>query len=173
MARFIQVSDFHNGEFLLSTQSDTTELQAIIDRLEVEVLQDLMGREMYDAFIADLDTNVFPQAPQEQRFIDIYNPFYLDDTCRLRSEGIIKMLQMFIWFEAIKDQGQENTPVGIVTNQFENSTNRSNSMAGIGRTYNRAVNTFNDIAHYINLESSIYPEYNCKGIIKQVISLVV
>jgi hypothetical protein len=137
MARFIQVSDFHNGEFLLSTQSDTTELQAIIDRLEVEVLQDLMGREMYDAFIADLDTNVFPQAPQEQRFID------------------------------------ENTPVGIVTNQFENSTNRSNSMAGIGRTYNRAVNTFNDIAHYINLESSIYPEYNCKGIIKQVISLVV
>ena len=158
------------GEFRISLQDQNDDLEAVIDRLEVEVLQDLLGKELYDLFIADLDGGDIPEAPQTQRFIDIYNAIYEDETIIIRSEGMLAMLRIFIWFEWTKQTGMQNTPVGMIKNEFENGTNLSNVNAGIESTYNRAIKSYRAIVDYIIINSTTYPEYGSKGIIRQYIS---
>lgn len=170
MGRFVSTGDFETGEFLISNQSDTTKLQAIIDRLEVEVLQDLLGKTLYDLFIADLDDVPFPQVPQTQRFIDIYNAFYEDEDIIIRSEGFIKMLQMFIYFEYIRQSDKQSTPVGMVINDFENGISASAVMANLERQYNRAIRSYRAVVDYMLLDTATYPEYDGKGIIRDYLS---
>lgn len=170
MGRFVSTGDFETGEFLISNQSDTTKLKAIIDRLEVEVLQDLLGKTLYDLFIADLDDVPFPQVPQTQRFIDIYNAFYEDEDIIIRSEGFIKMLQMFIYFEYIRQSDKQSTPVGMVINDFENGISASAVMANLERQYNRAIRSYRAVVDYMLLDTATYPEYDGKGIIRDYLS---
>ena len=170
MARFVKTTDFETGEFLISQQDQTTNLEAVIDRIEEEVLQDLLGKELYDLFIADLVAGPIPQIPAAARFTDIYDKFFESDPNYFRSEGMIKMLQMFIWFEFIKDSGMQNTPVGIVTNAFENSTALSANQAGIEKTYNRGLRTYNAIAGKIVLDRTTYPEFD--GVFREAISFL-
>lgn len=173
MARFIKPADFENGEFLISNQADTEDLEALIDRVEVEALQDLLGKELYDLFIADIGSPTFPttpDVPDSPRFLAIYNLFYVDETVRLRSEGFIDMLKMFIWFEWTNKTRLQNTPVGIIANEFENGTNTAPSVAQLEVTYNRGIMTFHDIVQFILIDSVTYPEYDGKGKIRQYIS---
>ncbi len=171
MARFVAVTDFESGEFLISAQDQTADLEAVIDRLEEQVLQDLLGKELYDLFIADLDGSpTIPQAPLTARFLDIYNPIFETDPIYIRSEGFIKMLQMFIWFEYTKDLGKQNTPVGYVQNEFANGVNLSANKAGIEKTYNRGVKSFHAVLDYIIQDSTTYPEWDGQGKVKEFIS---
>lgn len=170
MSRFVTTEDFESGEFLISNKSDTTHLQSIIDRVEVEALQDLLGKTLYDLFIADLNTTPSPQIPQDARFTAIYDPIYEDETIRIRSEGFIAMLKMLIWFEFVKTTWKENTPVGIVSNASENSKQLRPSQAGIEGTYNRGIKSFHAVLDYIIINSSTYPEYEGKGKARNFIS---
>lgn len=172
MGRFVAVEDFLTGEFLISQQDQTDDLQAVIDRLEEEILQDLLGKEMYDLFIADLDTAPFPQVPQAARFTAIFEKFFQDDPFYLRSEGMIKMLQAMIWFEWTKGLGMENTPVGVIRNEFENSTNLSAVAANLEMDYNRGVRTFLSILDFIILDTTTYPEYSGRSKVRQFISFL-
>lgn len=171
MARFVAVTDFESGEFLISLQDQNANLEAVIDRLEEEVLQDLLGKELYDLFIADLDGSpTIPQAPLTARFLDIYNPIFETDPIFIRSEGFIKMLQMFIWFEYTKGLGKQNTPVGYVQNEFENGVNLSANAASVELEYNRGVKSFRAVLDFIVQNSTTYPEYNGRGKVKNYIS---
>lgn len=172
MARFVAVEDFQQGEFLISLQDQTDDFKAVIDRLEEEILQDLLGKELYDLFIADLDTGSFPQVPQDARFTAIFDKFHQDDPFYLRSEGMIRMLQAMIWFEWMKQTGMQNTPVGAVRNEFENSTNLSANAANMEMTHNRGIRTFLSILDFIILDQTTYPEYSGRSKVRQFISFL-
>lgn len=172
MARFVAVEDFVKGEFLISQQDQTDDLKAVIDRLEEEILQDLLGKELYDLFIANLNTGVFPNVPVASRFLDIFEKFFQDDPFYLRSEGMIIMLQAMIYFEWIRQTGMEETPVGVVHHEFENSTNLSAVAANLEMTHNRGVKTFLSILDFIILDQTSYPEYSGRSKVRQFISFL-
>jgi hypothetical protein len=161
MGTFVNTSDFTNGDILISQSSATElELEPYIDLLEVNVLQELFGSELYALFMADLVGGV----PQDARFVAVFDAFYDDsDNIASRSEGIKKMLMRFIYFDFTRNQPYQNTPVGTVKNQSENSTNASSPSFGLTIKYNYGVNSYQAIARKMILDSVTYPEYNGIG----------
>jgi hypothetical protein len=75
------------------------------------------------------------------------------------------MLMRFINFSFTRDQPFQNTPVGTVKNQSENSTNASAAAYGAVIKYNIAVESYQAIARKMILDTATYPEYN--GIAKE------
>ena len=112
MSRFVQTEDFDEGELALSYNvgSDETKLQDIINKYEVEVLQDLLGCALYEEMISDWDANPSGEF-SEDRFKAIYDPLCYDDNCYVkRSEGMKKMLMYFIFFYWVRQQPYRQTP---------------------------------------------------------------
>ena len=113
----------------------TPKLQEFIDYYERRYLIDLLGKELYDLFIANLALG--SGTPTEQRFIDIWEEIYIDkanclelkcrgfsyhETHRLESEGIPEMLRNFMFYEYTRKQGFKNTIVGNLRAEGENSS---------------------------------------------------
>ncbi len=177
MSRFVQTTDFLTGEIIVSQTTNTTKsLQIIIDKLEVNVLQELFGSELYKLFIDDLVNNV----PQDPRFIAVFDAFYNDDDVSnsfgcwcggaFRSEGIKKMLMWLIYWSFAKDQAFQNASVGTVRNEEENSTIVNGSAYGLNIKYNEGVRSYQAIARLMIDDLTTYPEYN--GIAKEKILAV-
>lgn len=150
-------------------RTNFSELQVYIDDLEPERLRDLLGCDLYDLFIADLDGN---GNPQTQRFIDIFNPFCDDDGntegIQQRSQGIPVMLKGFVYYDYVKDSGFSNLITGNVKNDFSNSAIATSVEYGLRQRYNRAIRSYEAIQWFICDNSATYPEYN--GIEKELIT---
>jgi hypothetical protein len=158
MATIVQTSDFV-GEYKVS-QSRFTELARYIETYEKYYLIRLLGKDLYDLFIADL-TLVTPQVPQTLPYQSIFNPFEQDNnSCLIVSEGIKQMLVMFIYFHYVRDMAQLNTTTGVVNNVNENSTNPSYNGYNLTEAYNKAIDTYQSIQWYINENDTDYPDYN-------------
>lgn len=175
MARFISLTDFSNGGRLhisfTGYTSDT--LQAIIDETEEQLLISLLGKGLYDLFIADWDS-----APTGSFKIPaygfIYEPFYIDESCcydfDLNSRGIKYMLMNMIYFEYSRQQYLSNRVTGVKKTKQENSESAMPNDFGITEIYNNAIKTYKAIQHYVKLNISDYQEY--KGKCKDYISWV-
>ena len=101
MARFVTSSEFNNKFELSVGMYSDDKIQAYIDRYEESYLVQLLGVELYNLFIADLDVSNVPQA---SRFVKIFNPFNEQVAFSLMmSKGIKDMLMGFIYFEYLKD----------------------------------------------------------------------
>lgn len=175
---FLTYADFSSGKYKIAQDNySQATLTAYITKFEKRYLQDLMGIELYNLFVADLVSNV----PQAARFTAIYNEFAEDDdglTSGLsgqvsvenkivRSEGIEEMLKGFIFFEYNRDFPVKNTMTGNVQEDNENSKVLNSLKAGIIEKYNEAIATYKAIQWKLEDESSTYPEYN--GIEKNII----
>ena len=159
------------GRFKLSVNSKTEDkLQDFIDYYERTTLIALMGKELYDLFIADLDP--ITGIPVTQRFIDIYDEIYLDEnTCfdyQRISEGIPEMLKNFVWFEYTRKQNQKSSINGTVRPTGENSTSIPNQNSYIVEYYNKGIFSYRTIAEFIRKDLTIYPEY--KGVLKEFVT---
>jgi hypothetical protein len=158
---FITPQDFKDGVITLAVTKLTEDrLQIFIDTFQKNYLQDLLGCELYDLYIADLNGT---GDPQTQRFIDIYNAFCLDeDKCQrqVRSIGIFEMNKRFIYFEWERQNKTKNSQTGPVVNQNEVSREADFSEAGLYRIYNEAVKTYQAIEWFICDNLTVYPEYN-------------
>lgn len=140
----------------------TPKLQASIDFYEPQYLIKLFGKELYDLFIADLDP--VTGLPQTQRFIDVWDPIYIEEQycfCEhdLNSDGIPEMLKGFNYFEYTRKQSHQNTIVGNVRSDAENSSNIMNYNSYMIEIYNIAVLSFKTIRHILKTEPDVYPEY--------------
>ena len=175
---FNTFADFNTGKYKIAQDNfSQATLTAYITKFEKRYLQDLMGIVLYDAFVADLSSNV----PQTQRFEDIYNEFAEDDDGLVsglsgmassgnkivRSEGIKEMLKGFIFFEYNRDLPVKNTMTGNVQEDNENSKVLTSLKAGITEKYNEAIATYKAIQWKLEDESATYPEYN--GVCKEII----
>jgi len=166
-------------------QSNKDALEEYIARYERHYLIKLLGCELYDLFIADLD-GANPDKPQTQRFIDIFDPFcedegvirgnyvkvrgygiFPDDDCfsdcpyRYESKGIDDMLKGFIRFHFLRDQGTKVTEVGYSAHNSDTFTGLQDATLTdrLSTVWGESADTFNAISYRICDRLSDYSEY--------------
>lgn len=153
MAIFITPQMFV-GKYKLNTgMYSTTDIQAYIDKYEQMYLVQLMGADLYNEFLSDLNNSVSPVVPYSPNFLKIFNSFYENVSIfqLLYSEGLINMLLGFIYFEYTKDLLTTITIAGEVSQNAENSAKVSALSSGMWDRYNLSVKTYNTIQNYIRL----------------------
>lgn len=182
-------TDF-TGYYRISQDAEVAErLTAYIEKYEKKYLVDLLGYELYTLFLADLTANV-PTTPRFQTIFDALNyeggssseVFYpigmgyssyptLDDQPKecyhtpVFSDGILKMLKGFIYFEFLKEYGVSVATTGMTVNKNENSEDAGARALGLVEDrFNDSVDSYNVIQAYIRANPSTYPEF--KGVSK-------
>jgi len=166
---FLIPSDF-TGEYQLGGNAlQTANFQIYINKLEKKYLTDLLGVELYNLFIDDLDVNFDPQDPIYQA---IYEEIAEDEDagtgCQHRSLGMIEMLKGFIYYHWLRDQFTTKTISGAVKNEFSNSQPATMSQTNMEEKYNESVSMYQTIQWYIQENKTDYPTYN--GMEKEFIS---
>ncbi len=181
-------SDYKGTVAISKNKYDKADLQLYLDELEPEYLKDLLGCDLYDAFVADLALAPVGQ-PTAQRFIDIYNAFCIDiDTIcytydwyntyyayyslnsQNRSRGIKEMLKGFMYLEYVRDQEKTNSSVGVSKSKGVASDLIGANKAGLKKAYNKSIKDYWNIQYFICQDLTTYPEYN--GIRKQGLSII-
>lgn len=171
MSLYIQISDFKGQDKVARDKFTKPELQEYIDKFEVRYLQDLLGCELYDEFA--LDFAIIGTEPTDPKFTEIWNQFCMDDNCGIRrSESIVGMLSLFIYFEFLRDQKVKNNIGGINKNEQANSIEASFRESNIYTNYNQSLESYWAIQWLIcsNPNEYDYSKYN--GQVKGLISLI-
>jgi len=158
---FLTTADFIGKYKIAKDCYSKIDLEFYIEKYEKSYLQDLLGCELYDAFIADLDTNE-PPVPQTQVFLDIFDSFCENDGCGLmyRSDGIVDMLKGFVYYHYVLDQKFKNNINGTMVSESSFSREVDLSKSTMEDRYNLAVNSYVSIQLYIIDNSTLYPEFN-------------
>lgn len=157
-------------------------IQPYIEQFEPWYLKKLMGCELYDLFIADLDGGV-PPVPTSQRFTDIFEPLCVDDLCgtnisvrgygsfldddcgchneQHQSEGIVTMLKGLIYWHYVRDQPYLNTTAGtrVQNNETTREITNVEKSSDIAERWNQAWRSFDAIQYFICMNQSSYTEY--------------
>lgn len=176
MALFITVDDFV-GEIAIPKDKFTDgKLQDYLDRFEKNLLINLLGAELYKAFIKDY-TDANPDANKftEARYQAIFDEIILDENdCRLiHSEGMKAMLLYLIYFYYIREINYTLSLGGAASNNQVDGTQAPFQVTNINDIYNKGVTTWNWIQYYIdcyNPENYDYNNFN--GRVKNYNSLV-
>lgn len=145
---FITKDDFFGKYELHVGMYDLPTINDYISIYEQRYLVELLGSELYNQFIADLDNSNVPQSPN---FQFIFNPFYENIVLHtiIQSEGIKQMLKGFIYFEYLKDKTNQITPNGNVVPMGENSTTTPTTYSMMYARYNEAMRTYRAIQTHI------------------------
>lgn len=153
-------SDFVGKYELTLTQYNTALIDSYIAKYEKEYLIKLLGKSLYDLFIADLVSGV----PQTTIYEAIFEPLYIDLFCGFsESNGIKEMLIGFIYYHYTLDTQQQQTSVGVTAPKSENSEGVNLNSISISR-YNDNVQSYKTIQRYIQQNSSDYPTFNGKDL---------
>ena len=166
MALFVTIDDFV-GEIAIPRDKYTeANLQGYLDKYEKNLLIELLGAELYKAFIKDY-TEANPDANKftEDRYIAIFNEIILDesDCVLIRSEGIPKMLQYMIYFYFTRDLNFKMTIGGSVNNLQADAKESLFDATNMITIYNEGVKTWNWIQYYLdcyNPENYDYKNFN-------------
>ena len=151
-------TDF-TGEYKVQKDSKQ-DLEAYITKYEKIYLVQLLGAELFDLFIADLD-NATPQVPQSAIFLSIYNAFQTDDDGFVRvSEGMRVMLKQFIYFHFVRDSNHKKTESGVVINRVEVSENTPYNGYNLVEAFNEGVTNAWSIQFFIDDNIKDYPKEN-------------
>lgn len=162
---FLTTSDFIGKYKVAKDSYSKEELEYYIDEYEKHYLQELMGFDLYDAFISDLNDDDSPK-PQSNRFRKIFEKLQDESDCNsYKSDGILEMLKGFVYYEYVKDQKFRNTITGNVVNETSFSREVPISKSTIESRYNLAINSYVAIQLYIIENKDLYPEF--KGIKKR------
>jgi len=152
--------NFENALICIATNKDTENgLQQYIDNYEEVYLTKMLGCDLYKLFIADLVNGV----PQTQIYIDIYEKFcYDEDGCgtQIKSEGMVKMLEKFIFFEYTRNQKVKNTNTGNIVNMNEVSREANYTETSIFQNYNEAIESNDAIQWFICDNEASYQTFN-------------
>lgn len=156
MAKFVNEADFIDKFELSTGMYSNTKIQDYIDRYEEQYLIQLLGVELYNQFIADLDID---NIPQDVKFLKIFEPFNEQISFTLMmSRGMKDMLVGFIYFEYLKDLITKTTSVGVTKPQEQNSKIITSHTTIYGR-YNESINTYKAIQEYILLSMNDYADF--------------
>ena len=161
MARFVNIGDFENKFELSTGMYSNSKLQNYIDRYEDIYLVEMLGVELYNQFIADLNLQNYPNS---NKFIKLFNAFNEQISFTLMiSKGMKDMLVGFIYFEYLKDLVTQTTSVGVTKPQEQNSKVITSHTTIYGR-YNESIKTYNAIQEYILFNMTDYADF--KGVQK-------
>jgi len=189
MGILINTSDFSDrtnySKFYIPFSSllcgSTEQLEGYIKRYEKKYINQLLGVDLANLFIADL----VDQVPVDPIYLAIYNPIEKDLTnhqnsqifysslcnCsnkQIETNGMKSLLMGFIFFQYMRDQPFSREFTGVSRKIAENSENNSFYQWGIAEYYNESVKDHKETQYYILLEKNendIYQEFN--GVKKQ------
>lgn len=169
MAKIIEIKAFETGEFAISSNQYTAQdLSVYIDKYEKNYLEDMLGVELAELLLADLDQSGYPQSPRFQAIFGRFSKDYEQNGVKgiLRSDGIPATLKAFVWCEYVKDQNVKNTISGSTVNEQEVSAVVSFRNAQFIDRYNETLKSYGAIQQFCfdNMEQD-YPEFN--GVVKQ------
>ena len=158
----LQPSDFTDNpiyNIALTIQADS-ELETLIDDVEKNTLQELLGCDLYNLFIADLTAST-PQVPQTTIYTNIFNSFCFDHVLcgPQKSQGMKDLLMAFVYFEWHRYNLNKSVSTGIVRGDSENSNMVLAESFGTYDKYNRAVSSYRSIQQYIYDNSTVYPTF--------------
>lgn len=157
MSLFVKISDFE--DIIPKDKYTQVGIQKYMDSLEEQYLIRLLGAELFDLFKADFQ--ITGTTPTDQRFIDIWQPFHLDNNdCLFISKGIKEMLVHFISFEFLRDEIVKKNIGGLTKNEQANSQIASVYSSNLLTLHNEAVKTHETIRWFICHNSTYYKEYN-------------
>lgn len=136
-----KIEDYRGYFSLAKNKHRDEDIQAYIDRFEVECLRELLQCE-YDSFIADLVDGL----PQTPKWLDIYNPFYECLHCEdISSRGLLDMIKCFVFYRYSLESHVMNTISGNVRTKSSSSTDLWSQFSRDSIIYNQYVDTFNAI----------------------------
>ena len=160
----ITYQDFGKGKYELhSGIYEQAKIQAYIDKYEKIYLQKLMGIDLFNLFVADLDQGV----PLSPLYLSLFDPIEYDrDLCGeiVVSEGMIEMIKGIVYFQYLKDQTNQVWVSGSVRPSGENSENVSTLNMMIYTRYNEAIKSYKAIQTYICDNLTDYTEFNGKSL---------
>jgi hypothetical protein len=165
MGLIIASSDFSS---IIATDVYTvSEVDGAIDTYEKQLIIELLGVELGDLFIDDLDVN---GVPTTQRFTDIFESWFKQyDDVIYQSVGMKQMLVWWVFFFYVREQWQDNSINGNVESEGSISRDSKMSYVTLIKNYNVAIKTYKSIQKFIEENKSTYPEY--KGICKEYIGI--
>jgi hypothetical protein len=157
MSLIVKNSDFVGKYELSTTRYNTDSIDAYIQKYEPYYLNKLLGVELNKLFQIELSSN---NPPTTTIWKTIYDNLYFDYAKEVfYSNGIKEMLLGLIYYHYTMDLQQNQTPVGVVSPNSENSLNVDLNGITISR-YNDSVNTFKVIQTYIQMHLSNYILFN-------------
>jgi hypothetical protein len=161
--------DFNFGKYAINDADVTRQsLKEYVKQNEKRFLYELLGVELAELLIADLDAD---KEPVTDRFIKIFDPLAFNWSHRLvMSKGIKEILKGFVYSEFVREQNYKNNINGSSRNLYEQGEVISANSAGITHKYNEAIDSFLAIQLYINENRDDYPEF--EGVIKHYTSLI-
>lgn len=150
-------ADFEEGKYSISQEAKTKEaLDDCISIYEAQYLMKLLGKELYDLFVADLVDRV----PQTAKYVTIYNSFTDEiNGCVVSSFGMKRMIKALIYSHFVNDQSISNSPTGNIELINETSTIPNNQLLS-SIAYNEAVRNWDAIQSYIIDNNTDYSEFN-------------
>lgn len=157
MPNIVEITDF-TGTWKISTDQYTkVDFDDTRDEVQFELIYEIMGATMGQAYIDDLNASGVPADPL---YLALYNSFTQDDNTELiKSEGIKAMVKYHVYFRYIREQNIQKAITGNVENKHENAQ-AARSISFLIKAYNRAIETAKAIQWYICQNSADYPDYN-------------
>lgn len=143
---FLDTEDFINKFELSTGMFVMNKMTAYIERYEKEYLVNLLGVDLYNEFMADLNMGL----PESPNFVALYDAINEDwNHTIITSRGIVDMLTGFVYFEYAKDLINQQTPFGNVNPKSENSQVASTIYNMMYNRYNESVRSYTNIQKYI------------------------
>lgn len=160
MNPFTQISDYVNKFQITTNGLDAARLTSYIERYEESYLVDMLGVELFDLFIADIQG--VPTAP----YIFINEAFNVQLSCGtiLKSRGVFDMLLGFVYFNYQRDAKTKESINSTVKIKGQNSERANSFNAGIFSRFNDSIDTYKAIQRYVLEHSDVYPTF--KGLEK-------
>ncbi len=151
--------DFNFGRYMINDDDWTRQsLKQYIKLNEKKLLYDLLGIELADLLLLDLDQY---KEPQNARFTAIFNPLSFNFKDKIyHSEGIKEVLKGLVYAEFTKEQNFKNNINGNSQNLYEQGEVISSKMAGLTNKYNEAIDSFWSIQVFCCDNRDVYTEFN-------------
>jgi hypothetical protein len=140
-------------------KSDFDQIDSFIDQFEEPLLRELLGKELFDLFKADVDPITLK--PVTQIYLDLYDPLEIEwGACphTYQSLGLKNTLLGIIWFEYVRNDPKKQSMNGTVVNKTE--TSEQANLTFIYRNYNESIESFNIIWRYTEQDKTNYPTFN-------------
>jgi hypothetical protein len=151
---FLAPSDFTGIKAVSTNEFTEDPVQAYIDKWEPQYLRELLGIDLYDEFVADLDTapNITPASvPADPKFTVIFNAFSFDDDSIIRvSQGMKEMLKLMIYFDYVRDNNVELSITGATKGTYSNSEIARILETRAIENWNLGIETYKNIQWYID-----------------------
>ena len=156
MGILISNTDFTGSYALPSDKYSVDLIDATIDEREKEALLMLLGKGLYNLFVADL----VDQVPQSAIYRTIYNELVYEDGHQLLiSKGMKDAVLRYVYFYHVREQKYQNTITGTVQKKGTNSMPAKTDTLWLSKTYNFGIDSFNAIQCYIQDNMTDYPDY--------------